>query len=505
MSIIPKILIVDDDPKMCVSLKTLLSDHGYELKTSSSVKEATECLDSDTFDLVLLDIVMGEENGFTVMDHIVSQKLDSLVVIITGHPSTDTAVDALRKGAYYFLKKPFEPEELLTTVKNTLNHRILKKQFLQAHKMESIASLARGIAHQFNNALSSITVNIDMLELDFPGEKKIAAYTKQMKDSANRMAILTNQLLAYARGGKYRARILSLRDFVRDTLLLIRHTVDPAIKIDTDITHDIFSIKADITQMQMVLSAILANASEAMEGKGHIRVTCRNEMITDETVKNFPGLKLGDFVRLTIEDNGKGMDEETRSLIFEPFFTTKLQGRGLSMAAVYGIIKNHDGWILVVSKLGKGTTVHIYLPAVESSVKEPKKPKIEPFRIKGHVTILVIEDEKMVMDVTTAILERFGYRVLGAKTGKEAIDIAKTFDGDIDLAILDIMLPDMNGKAIYPFLMEARPDLKVIVFSGYTIDGLAQEILNEGAQDFIQKPFTIAEILKKLKMVLEGK
>jgi CheY-like chemotaxis protein len=254
--------------------------------------------------------------------------------------------------------------------------------------------------------------------------------------------------------------------------------------------------------MQMVLSAIFINASEAMEGKGSIQVTCRNKRITDETIIDFPSLKPGDYVKITIKDDGKGMDEDTRSSIFEPFFTTKFQGRGLGMAASYGIIKNHDGWISVDSELGKGTAVHIYLPAVETPVKEPKKPKIEPAR--GTGTILVIEDEEMIMDIFLAILERLGYHVLGAKTGKQAISIAETFDGDIDLAILDIVLPDMDGKSIYPRIMEARPSLKVLVCSGYSIDGPAQDILDAGAQDFIQKPFTIGEIAEKLKKILGG-
>ncbi len=377
----------------------------------------------------------------------------------------------------------------------------LENQLRQAQKMEAIAVLAGGIAHQFNNALSPITANIDMLELDFPDEEKIATYTKQMKGSADRMTLLSDQLLAYARGGKYQGRILSVSDFMRDTLPLIKHTVDPAIQIDTDTPRDIFNIKADITQMQMVLSAILSNASEAIKGEGRIRITCKNEMITDERAKDFPGLKPDPYVKLKIEDDGKGMDEETKSRIFEPFFTTKFQGRGLGMAAAYGIIKNHDGWISVDSELGKGTTVRIFLPTIEAKVKELKKPKIEP--AKGAGTILVIEDEEMIMDVTRALLERLDYRVLGAKTGNEAINIVKTFDGDIDLVILDIVLPDMNGKSIYPRIMEARPNLKVLVCSGYSIDGPAQEILNAGAQDFIQKPFSMAKLSEKLKEVLE--
>lgn len=219
--------------------------------------------------------------------------------------------------------------------------------------------------------------------------------------------------------------------------------------------------------------------------------------------KQHPGLKPGPYVCLTIEDDGKGMDEETRSGIFEPFFTTKFQGRGMGMAAVHGIVKNHDGWISVDSELGKGTVVRIYLPAVEVVVRKEEMAKIEP--VKGTGTILVIEDEDVVSKVTQAMLERLGYRVMVAKTGKDAIHITETFNGDIDLALLDIKLPDMEGGKVYPLIMEARPNLKVIVFSGYAIDGPARKILDAGAQDFIQKPFSLATLSEKVKEALEGK
>ncbi|MCJ7680644.1 MAG: response regulator, partial [Candidatus Aminicenantes bacterium] len=212
-------------------------------------------------------------------------------------------------------------------------------------------------------------------------------------------------------------------------------------------------------------------------------------------------------VCLTIEDDGKGMDEETRSGIFEPFFTTKFQGRGMGMAAVYGIVKNHDGFIYVDSELGKGTVVRIYLPAIEAKEEVKKEVVLGPTieLAMGEGTILVIEDEEVLVELFRKILEILGYRVLEAKTGKEAVELAKTFDGQIDLALLDIKLPDMDGGRVYPLIMEARPDMKVIVCSGYSIDGPAQAILDAGAEGFIQKPFLIAPFAEKLKEVLEGK
>ncbi|MEE9419988.1 MAG: response regulator, partial [Desulfatiglandaceae bacterium] len=238
-----------------------------------------------------------------------------------------------------------------------------------------------------------------------------------------------------------------------------------------------------------------------------IRISTRNMDLDQEFIKDHPGLKPGPHVCLSVEDDGKGMDEETRNRIFDPFFTTHFVGRGLGMAGVYGIIKNHDGAITVESELGKGTKVRIYLPAIEAEkeVKEKVVSRPDLQLPKGDATILVIEDEEYGMMLFGELLERLGYRVLQAETGKKAIRLAKTFDGQIDLAILDIKLPDMTGDKVYPLIMEARPNLKVIVCSGYKIEGPPQDMLDAGAEGFVQKPFDFATLAEKLKEVLEGK
>jgi len=220
-----------------------------------------------------------------------------------------------------------EPELYSFDVDMTVQKK-LQERLQQAQKMESISTMSGGIAHQFNNALSGITGNIDLLEMDFPDNETIANYTRAMKDSARRMMQLTAQLLAYARGGKFHAKTVLFSDFVRETLPLVKHTLGSAIDVDTDRLLGILNVKADLTQMQMVLSAVLTNASEAIEGKGRIQVVCRDTIITDETVGDFPGLTPGNYANLTIIDDGKGMDKETRTLIFEPFFTTKFTGQG---------------------------------------------------------------------------------------------------------------------------------------------------------------------------------
>ena len=393
----------------------------------------------------------------------------------------------------------------LNFVRDITEAKRLEDQLEQANKMEAIAILAGGVAHQFNNALMGVMGNLELLKMELPEDERRAKYFEAMNESGHRMSHLTDQLLAYSEGGKYNAKNLKLDDFTIETLPILQHDLGPEVRIETHFPKDIPYIKADHTQMQMVLSAIVANSNEAIEDVGIIKITAEKKDVDDDFPKQHPGFKPGSYVCLTIEDDGKGMDEETKSGVFEPFFTTKFQGRGMGMAAVYGIIKSHDGAITVDSEPGKGTVVSIYLPAIEAKEEVKKVKQSEVEIAMGEGTVLVIEDEEPLVKLFKKILERLGYRVLQARTGKEAVEFAKTFDGQIDLALLDIKLPDMDGGRVYPLIMEARPDLKVIVCSGYSIDGPAQDILDAGAEGFIQKPFSIAPFAEKLKEVLEGK
>jgi two-component system cell cycle sensor histidine kinase/response regulator CckA len=388
----------------------------------------------------------------------------------------------------------------IVMINDVSEKRHIQNQLQHAQKMEAIATLAGGIAHEFNNALFAISGNIELLQMHLPQERDLDKYVEPIKPSIRKMSSLTGQLLAYAQEGKYRPQKLSLNAFVKETLPLIRHAVDASIRVCTDLSHQDLDIEADPTQMQMVLSALVANAEEAIERSGRIRITTKEMWVDEPFKREHPALKQGPHAWLTIEDNGKGMDEVTLRRIFEPFFTTKFQGRGLGMAAVYGIIKNHDGWISVESEPTLGTAVHIYLP-VRKAEKPHERPK--PRLTKGTGTVMVIEDEEPVMHVSRAILEHLGYEILEAKNGKEAVQLAKNYDGEIALALLDIGLPDMAGNVVYPLIKKARPNMKVAVCSGYDIEGPVQEILNAGAHGFLQKPYSLATFSAKLKEVLE--
>lgn len=389
-------------------------------------------------------------------------------------------------------------------IRDVTEARRLQMQLHESRKMEAISTLAAGIAHQFNNALTPIIGNIDLLAMDHAHDPEMMASLKQMKDSARRMAHLTRQLLAYAREGRYRAERIRPGALVLETIPLVQHTLNPLVQLETDLPPDLPDVKVDISQMEMVLSGLVANSNEAIEGPGRIRISLAT-LVPDRGFLARHGIDPGPYVCLSVEDTGKGMDQQTRERIFDPFFTTHFLGRGLGMAAVYGIVKNHGGAIEVDSEPGKGTTVRVYLPAEGSGPREEKSAAIEPVRPEPEArkgTVLVVEDEALVMDLNRAILEKLGYRVLPATTGHEAIETAKTFEGAIDLALLDIKLPDMTGAQVYGAMKEKRPGLKVLLCSGYAEDGPAQEILQAGAEGFIQKPFSVAEVKEKLDKIL---
>lgn len=505
-----KVMIVEDNTMVAEDCRDCLESLGYTVTSIvSSGEESVEKAGDENPDAVIMDIHLRDEmNGIEAAGQIYS-RFEIPVIFLSAYSDRELLERARRVGAFGYLVKPFNERELFAMIEMALykaqmekEQRQMEARLRQVRKMEAIATLAGGIAHQFNNALYVVAGSIDLLQMHFPFDKKVTRYAKPIQDSVRQMTQLVSQLLAYARGGKYQIQTVSLNDFIRNSFPLLKQTIPHGILVETDLPRDIHNIKADPTQMEMLFSAVLLNASEAMGGAGILRITCKNTMITDSTLNNFPGLKRGHYVKLAVTDNGKGMDKETAKQIFEPFFSTKFQGRGLGMAAVYGIVKNHGGWISVDSEPGRGTRVEILLPATRIMIQETEKAENE--RITGTGTILIIEDDEMLMPVCREILEELGYHVLEAGTGEKAIDMARSYEGDIDLALLDIFLPDMNGDEIYPYLMEARPKLKVIICSGYAMDGpgAAREILDAGARGFLQKPFSIELLSEKLQKAL---
>jgi len=378
----------------------------------------------------------------------------------------------------------------------------LQAQLSQAQKVEAIGTLAGGIAHNFNNLLMGVMGNTSLLLLETDPSHPNYERLKNIEKSAQNGSKLTRQLLGYAREGRYEIRPTSLNQLVKETSATFAMT-KKEIRVHQELAEDLFGINADQGQIEQALLNLYVNALDAMPGGGDLFLETMNVTHKDMRGKLYKA-KYGNYVLLTVRDTGIGMDKKTQERIFDPFFTTKGIGRGtgLGLASVYGIIKAHGGYIDVESKKWHGTTFSIYLPA--SSEKEVIKEEQLPEKIlKGKETILLVDDEDIIIDVGEEILKTLGYKVLSVRSGKEAIELYRENREKIDMVLLDMIMPDMGGGETYDRMKEINPDIKVLLSSGYSIDGQATEILRRGCDGFIQKPFNMKGLSQRLREILD--
>ncbi|MDY6792735.1 MAG: PAS domain S-box protein [Thermodesulfobacteriota bacterium] len=382
----------------------------------------------------------------------------------------------------------------------------LEAQLQYAQRMESIGTLAGGIAHDFNNLMMGIQGNISLLLFDidrsFPHYKKL----KNIEESIKSGARLTSQLLGYARKGKYEVRRLALNQIVAASAETFGRT-RKEITINLRPVSDLHEIEADRTQIEQVLFNLFINAADAMPGKGDLSLKTMNVSRNDMVNKPYKPAA-ANYVMLQVTDTGEGMDTKTLERIFDPFFTTKGLGRGtgLGLASVYGIIKAHGGYIDVESEQGVGTTFYLYFPALDKTDSHTHISDEGPARVKpGKGMILLVDDEEIIMDVSTDMLEKLGYGVLKAVSGNKAIAAYQANSVEIDLVILDLIMPKMSGGEVYDKLKKINPQVKVLLSSGYSIDGQATEILGRGCNGFIQKPFNMEELSMKVNKILDSK
>jgi len=380
--------------------------------------------------------------------------------------------------------------------------RRLEAQLQQAQKMEAVGTLASGIAHDFNNIMMGILGNASLMlariEPDHPHHSKLKNIEKYIQSGSE----LTKQLLGFARGGKYNVKSTALRDLVTLSAQMFGRT-KKEIRIHTTHLKDTWPVEVDRGQIEQVLLNLFVNAWQAMPGGGDLHLLSEDVEL-DETYDMPYKVEPGRYVKLSVVDTGVGMDQATQERIFEPFFTTKEMGRGtgLGLASAYGIIKNHGGHVNVYSEKGQGTTFNIYLPASDKTV-EKEAPQSRELR-RGNETILLVDDEDITVEVGEEILVELGYKVFTARNGVEALSVYKANASDIDMIILDMIMPDMGGGKTYDELKKIDPDIKVLLSSGYSISGEASEILERGCNDFIQKPFNMKQLSEKMRRILDA-
>jgi signal transduction histidine kinase/ActR/RegA family two-component response regulator len=375
------------------------------------------------------------------------------------------------------------------------------KLFQHAQKMEAVGTLAGGIAHDFNNLLMGIQGRASLLLMGIDSRHPHYGHLSGIESMAKKGADLTKQLLGFARGGKYEVKPTDLNDLIRDQNRMFGRT-KREITIREECEEGIWPAEVDHGQIEQVLLNVYLNAWQAMPGGGDLLVRTQNYTLDENETRPFR-VKPGKYVRISVTDTGVGMDEAVRQRAFEPFFTTKELGggSGLGLASAYGIIKNHKGIINLLSEPGYGTTVEIYLPACDRQVTEVKRTSGEI--LQGTETVLLVDDEETIVEVGKEMLEAVGYKVLVASSGEEALSLYRERQNEIDLVVLDMIMPDMGGGKVYDGLKEINPGVKVLLSSGYSANGEADEILERGCDGFIQKPFNMKKLSVKLRKVLD--
>ncbi len=381
---------------------------------------------------------------------------------------------------------------------------VLESQLNQAQKMESIGRLAGGVAHDFNNMLSVILGHSELALKTLDPKQPLFVSLQNINKAARRSADLTQQLLAFARKQTVAPKVLDLNETVTGMLKMLQPLIGEDIDLAWLPEKDLGPVKMDPSQLDQILVNLCVNARDAIEGPGKVTIETNTAALDADYCARHPGIIKGDYVLLTVSDNGCGMDQLTISNLFEPFFTTKKMGKGtgLGLATVYGIVKQNNGAIHVDSAPGQGTTFKIYLPRYTAKAEQNVGTDVQGQPTRGHETILLVEDEPMILEVTMAMLEPLGYNVVAAATPGEAIRLAREHAGKIDMLMTDVVMPEMNGRDLARNLLSLYPDIKRLFMSGYTADVVAHHgVLDEGVY-FIQKPFTMHDLAAKIREVL---
>jgi two-component system, cell cycle sensor histidine kinase and response regulator CckA len=381
----------------------------------------------------------------------------------------------------------------------------LQYQLLQSQKMEAIGAMSSGMAHDFNNILMGIQGFISLLlyelSADHPHRKKLENIELYIKRGAD----LTRQLLGFAQGGKYDVQSTNFNDFLGKSAEMFART-HKEIWIHKHFEEPLWKVEIDQGQMDQVFLNLFINAAQAMTEGGNLYLKTNNAVFQENDVKPI-GIHEGEYVRISVTDEGVGMEKEVMDRIFEPFFTTKPKGvgTGLGLASVYGIVKNHKGAIHAQSEKGKGTTFDIYLPACnEDPQTEKGKEKEQSAIADGTETILIVDDEQINVAVMKEMLEMLGYHIYVAGSGQEALAIYSERGSEIDLIIMDMIMPGIGGGRTFDYLKGINPNVKVILASGYSVNGEARSIMDRGCRDFIQKPFQLHELAGRIRKVLDG-
>jgi len=397
-----------------------------------------------------------------------------------------------------------EPADVLEAIaEDVTDRRALEDQFRQAQKMEAVGRLAGGVAHDFNNLLMVISGYAEVILAQLHSQHPLHEKGRAIQQAADRATTLTRQLLAFSRKQLLELKVVDVNAIVQDMERLLRPLIGENVEFVTLLSPEAAHTRADAGQLEQVLMNLVVNAKDAMPAGGKLTIQTQNTVVDESHRRGQQFIRPGGYVMLSVSDTGMGMDKETQSRIFEPFFTTKEKGKGtgLGLSTVYGIVKQSGGYVIVQSEQGRGSSFHIYLPKA-LGVAEKHAPPVTDAALGGTETILLVEDEESVRQLVRDTLVAKGYQVLEAEGGEAGLELSAAHTGKIDLVITDVVMPGIGGRELVKQLSNTRPDTKVLYLSGYTEDAIVSDGSIESGTAFLQKPFSLQHLSRKVREVL---
>jgi two-component system, cell cycle sensor histidine kinase and response regulator CckA len=508
-----RVLIVEDSEDDALALVYELERGGYapEWRRVDSRDEMRNTLSAETWQLIISDCRLSRFCADDAIALVRERRLDVPIIIVSSSNEPGGAIDTMRAGASDYILKS-DIVRLLPAVERELREsglrgkaREVEEQLRQAQKMEAVGRLAGGLAHDFNNILTAILGNCELMGLALGDASPLARDVEEIMSSGLRAAALTRQLLSFSRKAILQPRFLEVNDFVANMEKFLRRLIREDVELIIRPGQGVGPIMADAGQMEQIVMNLVVNACDAMPDGGTLTIaTRRADYDPSQAVDGFD-LVQGPCALLEVSDNGSGIAPEVKARLFEPFFTTKAPGRGtgLGLWTVHGIVKQNSGAIAVESEPGRGTTFRIFLPLAKGTARAAAPAPAPPGSFRGSETLLLVEDDNALRGTVARMLTGFGYQVLAAPGGGAGVREAAHHPGAIDLLVTDVIMPGMDGAAVARKIQEARPDLKVLFLSGYADSVIAPKGVLDPEVNFLAKPFTMAALGQKVREVLD--
>lgn len=508
-----RVLFIEDSDDDATLQVRLLRQGGYDVayERVDSAAALSEAL-ARKWDIIISDYSMPHFKGTDALKLVREKSQDVPFIFVSGTIGEDAAVAALKVGAHDYLMKT-NLSRLIPAVQRELREarerserRRLEQQVHLLQRFEAIGRLAGGVAHDFNNVIGAIMGWADLGAHGAVAGSDLQDKFLKIRSQADRASTLTRQLLAFARRQVLQSRNTNLNELIKEAISLLRNVIGERIDIQMELAEDLRVVWGDPGQIEQVLMNLCLNARDAMPDGGRLFIQTKNSEIGDEYIRLHPYAVPGPYVLLRVLDTGTGMDAATLEHIFEPFFTTKETGKGtgLGLATVYGIVKQHKGFIDAESTPGRGATFQVYLPSGEGLPDAPEKPQNNTLR-GGNEGILIAEDNEGLREAAREILESLGYRVMLAKDGADAVQVFEENHASIDLVFMDVVMPHLNGPEAYAQMCAIRPDLPVMFTTGYASEATLLSVRSVEKSVVLQKPYGSQYFAKMLREVLDKK